>query len=149
MGKILKIIKGAKFNENDTFPIYAPISHHAIELTPVAGEAIVKFTELELPNVLHARELFQGRVRQSFFFSFKGVLIDFNYVLDRFWGDIRTQDTWLPLKWSSENFLTVSEKILKILLLHGNIVDGVGTFLDPISQRGMVTHHGWCFLNVN
>ena len=79
----------------------------------------------------------------------KGVLIDFNYVLDRFWGDIRTQDTWLPLKWSSENFLTVSEKILKILLLHGNIVDGVGTFLDPISQRGMVTHHGWCFLNVN
>ena len=28
----------------------------------------------------------------------KGVLIDFNYVLDRFWVQIRTQDTWLPLK---------------------------------------------------
>ena len=68
----------------------------------------------------------------------KGVLIDFNYVLDRFWGDIRTQDTWLPLKWSSENFLTVSEKILKILLLHGNIVDGVGTFLELISHRGLM-----------
>ena len=36
--------------------------------------------------------------------AIKGVLIDFDYVLDRFWGHIQTQDTWLPQEKSSETF---------------------------------------------
>ena len=40
----------------------------------------------------------------------KGVLIDFNQVLEQFWGHIRTQDTRLPLEKVFRRFFADFEK---------------------------------------
>jgi len=53
------VVEGATFQPGASFPIYAPISHHAIELKPVQPDTIVKFSKLEIPNILNGRELFQ------------------------------------------------------------------------------------------
>jgi len=53
------LTEGYTFSENDHFPVYAPITHHAIELRPVAPDTIVKFEPLEVPDILNGRELFQ------------------------------------------------------------------------------------------
>ena len=86
---------------------------------------------------------------KRYFQVFKGVLIDCNYVLNQFWGHIQTQGTWLPQEQSSGSFYIELVKNTNILLLHANISGWVGTFLDPISKSGLVTHHDWCYSNVS
>ena len=54
------LVEGYTFKEKDGFPIYSPITHHAIELRPVAPDTIVKFDQIEVPDILNGRELFQA-----------------------------------------------------------------------------------------
>ena len=63
------MVEGATFQAGSSFTIYAPISHHAIELKPVQPDTIVKFSKLEIPNILNGRELFQGMIVLNKVFS--------------------------------------------------------------------------------